>query len=129
MTTTTTRTPRATRTTETKDPRDNPEQANKEIAAALAEAVPDFPIPELPPDDLVQLPGGFVKDGTLIRTAIVRELTGVDEEALADVITAPVRWPLVVAISGGAWRLCLCGLWRLVGVWRPSRLSLFRCRD
>lgn len=59
----------------------NPEKANAEIAALLADT--DAPLIDLPADDLVTLPGGLVKDGKIIKTAEVKELTGEDEEKLA----------------------------------------------
>lgn len=69
---------------EWKDPRDNPEAANAEIAKILGDVtLGDTPALELPADDLVELPGGLIKNEKLIRTATVRELTGEDEEALA----------------------------------------------
>jgi hypothetical protein len=67
-----------------KDPRENPEAANAEIAGILSDvSTGDKPDLDVPADDLVELPGGLLKDDKLIRTAIVRELTGEDEEALA----------------------------------------------
>jgi len=66
------------------NPAENPERANAEIAALLAETTrADIPIIEPPEDDLVHLPGGLVKGGKVHRTAVVKELTGEDEEALA----------------------------------------------
>jgi hypothetical protein len=60
------------------------DQANAEIKALLDETTKEEPVKaELPPDDLVTLPGGLVKDGKVIKTAIVKELNGEDEEALA----------------------------------------------
>lgn len=64
------------------NPMENPEKANAEIEAVL-KSVNEFPVITLPPDDLVNLPGGLVKDGRLISTALVKELTGEDEEALS----------------------------------------------
>jgi hypothetical protein len=43
----------------------------------------DLPVADLPADDLVTLPGGHIHKGEVIRTAVVRELNGADEEALA----------------------------------------------
>jgi hypothetical protein len=60
--------------------------AIKEIAEAAKSPLPDAPFP---PDDLVTLPGGLMHKGTLIRQAVVRELTGEDEEALAKAIQSP----------------------------------------
>lgn len=63
---------------------ENPEAANAQIAALLEETnKADIPMVDLPADDLVQLPGGLIKNGKVIKTAIVKELTGEDEEALA----------------------------------------------
>jgi hypothetical protein len=64
------------------DPLVNPEKSNAEIAALLSEAV-NTPVIEFPPDDLVMLPGGLLKNDILINSGIVKELTGRDEEALA----------------------------------------------
>ena len=60
--------------------------AIKEVAGAAKSPLPDAPFP---PDDLVTLPGGLVHKGTMIRQAVVRELTGEDEEALAKAIQSP----------------------------------------
>jgi hypothetical protein len=65
------------------NPLDNPEKANAEIAALLEGTKSDLPTISFPADDLVNLPGGLIKDGKVIRTALVRELNGSDEEALA----------------------------------------------
>jgi hypothetical protein len=62
---------------------ENPEKANAEIAALLAETQPDVPDVQVPPNDLVTLPGGLMKGNTLIKHATVRELTGEHEEALS----------------------------------------------
>lgn len=60
------------------------ERANAEIKAAIEEAEAPAPIKaQLPPDDLVTLPGGLVKGDKIIKTAIVKELNGEDEESLA----------------------------------------------
>lgn len=71
---------------EPKNPLDNPVEANKEIDALLKSTVSDYPIPDVPPDDLVHLPGGFHEGDQVIRDVVVRELTGEDEEALARAI-------------------------------------------
>jgi hypothetical protein len=78
--------PRAPRVAEPEftDPLENPEKANADIAAALADATStNLPVIPVPPDDLVTLPGGLVLRDRLVTTAIVKELTGVDEESLA----------------------------------------------
>jgi hypothetical protein len=60
------------------------EQANQEIKALLEDTTKVEPVrAALPPDDLVTLPGGLVKNGKVIKTAIVKELNGEDEESLA----------------------------------------------
>lgn len=56
--------------------------ANAEIAALLA-GTNDAPLIDLPADDLVILPGGLVREGSVTKTATVKELTGEDEELLA----------------------------------------------
>jgi hypothetical protein len=64
------------------DARANPEAANRAIAEALQPT--DTPMIDLPPDGSVVLPGGYVApDGAVFTQAEVRELNGVDEEALA----------------------------------------------
>jgi hypothetical protein len=66
------------------NPLENPERANAEIAALLTGgSSADNPVIPPPPADLVTLPGGLVKQGAVITTAVVRELTGIAEEALA----------------------------------------------
>lgn len=69
---------------------ENPEQANAQIAALLADDGPaqqaePKPTMEPPPDVLFKLPGGG-------QTVEVRELTGADEEALARVQGTFTRW-------------------------------------
>lgn len=69
---------------------ENPEQANAQIAALLADSGPaeqanPKPMMEPPPDVLFTLPGGG-------QTVEVRELTGADEEALARVQGPFSRW-------------------------------------
>ena len=74
------------------DARVNPEQASDEIQKFLAgqqrerEPIP-APVPPTPEDNIVNLPCGLVNalEGTVVRTAEVRELDGADEEALARV--------------------------------------------
>lgn len=72
--------------TVTKNPLDNPEASNKEIAELISSTVSDYPTPDIPPDDLVILPGGLLADSEIVRRVVVRELTGEDEEALARAI-------------------------------------------
>jgi hypothetical protein len=48
-----------------------------------AQGVGNLPVMPEPPDDLVALPGGIQRGVTLVRTAVVRELNGSDEEALS----------------------------------------------
>ena len=52
------------------------------INAAIANANP-VPLAPLPPPELINLPGGYKQGETVHRTAVVRELTGEHEEALA----------------------------------------------
>ena len=67
----------------------NPAAANDALSAVEKALKSPLPDPELPPDDRVTLPGGFVHKGKLIRHVIVRELTGEDEESLARAIRNP----------------------------------------
>jgi hypothetical protein len=71
------------------DPMENPEQANAQIAAILADGPASEPAPkpqlEPPADNLFTLPGTGQK-------VEVRELTGADEEALARVRGPVSRW-------------------------------------
>lgn len=60
------------------DPATASAMAEKVRAASLTD-FPDAPEPE---SDLVDLPGGLVVDGRVIRTAQVRELTGAHEEKI-----------------------------------------------
>lgn len=69
--------------TEFINPLENPEKANADIAAALKSTLSEAPVIDFPPDDLVNLPGGLVTKDVVIKTGIVKELTGQDEEALA----------------------------------------------
>lgn len=60
------------------------ESANEIIQKALNETSVQWPQPESLESDLVELPGGItLDDGTLVKHARVRELTGADEEAIA----------------------------------------------
>ena len=64
---------------------ENPQAANALAAGAMASAQTPFP-KEAPGiyDNLVRLPGGLVlDDGSYVLTAVVRELTGADEEQMA----------------------------------------------
>jgi hypothetical protein len=66
------------------DPMADPSRANAEIAAVLeGAAAAEAPVIALPPGDLVELPGGLVVGGEVIRRVTVRELNGEAEEALA----------------------------------------------
>lgn len=62
---------------------ENPQAAQAALDLATKMSQADLPPAELPPDDLVTLPGGFVHKGSVIKHAVVRELNGEDEEALA----------------------------------------------
>lgn len=77
----TTRRPSGTGT-EWVNPLDNPEKANADIAALLADVI-EQPAINLPADDTVTLPGGLVRPDSVIKTVQVKELTGEDEESLA----------------------------------------------
>lgn len=63
----------------------NPNEVNAQVEAALNGAGGQSEIPEAPEpsDGFVRLPGGLVRNGEVIRTATVRELNGMDEEALS----------------------------------------------
>lgn len=64
----------------------NPEKASADVAAILQEAndsVAEVPSITFPADDIVTLPGGLVKNGTVIKTVQVKELNGSDEESIA----------------------------------------------
>lgn len=66
------------------NPLENPEKSNKEIEEFLKDVDKDEPVRiDLPPDDSITLPGGLVKRDKVIKTAVVKELNGHDEEALA----------------------------------------------
>ena len=67
----------------------NPAAASEMLGAVSKVLKSPLPDPELPPDDRVTLPGGFVHKGRLVKHAVVRELTGEDEEALARAIRNP----------------------------------------
>lgn len=66
------------------NPTENPDKSNAEINAVINEASSaEIPVITLPADDLVNLPGGLLKDGKVTRTVLVKELNGSDEEALS----------------------------------------------
>ena len=63
---------------------EDPARANQAVQALMADAAPQMPTIPAPADDQLDLPGGVItSDGRVLRTAVVRELTGADEEALA----------------------------------------------
>lgn len=62
---------------------ENPGAAAAALDSITKMAGADMPVAEIPPDDLVTLPGGYIHKGDVIRNAVVRELNGADEEALA----------------------------------------------
>ena len=63
---------------------DNAAKANDLLAQATAEPETAQEVKVVAPTDvLVNLPGGLVIDGEIVKTAEVRELTGRDEEAIA----------------------------------------------
>ena len=57
-------------------------QASKALAQALEDNA-EIPVVPAPPADLVNLPIGLMRDKNLVRTAVVRELTGEHEEMLS----------------------------------------------
>lgn len=68
----------------------SPGKTNAEIDAILSGAgVNNAPEMDTPPPDLVKLPGGLVHGGKVLRTAVVRELNGSDEEALSRALQPP----------------------------------------
>lgn len=66
----------------------DPSKVNADVEAVLENAA--GPVPQIgePPGDLVRLPGGLARNGTVTRTAVIRELTGEHEEALAKALRA-----------------------------------------
>lgn len=61
----------------------NPGEA-KAILDTVSKASKDpMPVADLPPDDLVTLPGGLVHKGDVIKHVVVRELNGEHEESMA----------------------------------------------
>ena len=84
----------------------NPAAAQQALDGAVSAAKSPLPDPELPPSDLVKLPGGLVHKGGIIRTAVVRELTGEDEESLARALAANSFYHLLdVLLRAGLVRL------------------------
>ena len=67
----------------------NPTAAQAALDDVAKEPKSPLPVAEYPPDDLVTLPGGLMYKGELLRTVVVRELTGEHEEALAQAIQNP----------------------------------------
>lgn len=66
------------------NPKADPAATNKAINEILgANTSNDYPVITFPEDDLVVLPGGLDTGSAIYQTAVVRELTGEDEEALA----------------------------------------------
>jgi hypothetical protein len=66
---------------------EDPSGVNRMVEKAMAEANP-LPTAEGPPDTIVKLPGGLVREDSVIGYAEVRELTGEHEEALARAVQA-----------------------------------------
>lgn len=62
---------------------EDPAAAKAAVATILEDPAAKAPDISFPPDEYVTLPGGLHRGGTVIKHAIVRELTGADEEALA----------------------------------------------
>lgn len=90
-------------------------QAALDLAASAAKS--PLPVIDMPPDDLVTLPGGLTFKGELIRTAVVRELCGEDEEALARAIRNPNPYHFLNT-------LLACGLDHLGTLPREASLAL-----
>lgn len=74
----------------------NPAVTNALMTSILTNSVGEPPVPEAPEDPHVDLPGGLLWQGAVLRTARVRELTGEDEEALAAVTGSVARWMSVM---------------------------------
>jgi hypothetical protein len=76
---------------------ENPAQANDLIAKALADTTPIEPAKiTAPADVVVDLPGGLVLGGEVIKTAVVRELNGRDEEAIIRADNTPRMFNVIV---------------------------------
>lgn len=85
---------------------DNPNLANSLVDKALADTAPPVePAKIVPPfDNVVVLPSGYIgSDGKLLTTVEVRELNGMDEEALSKVDTLIRTWSTV--LTRGAVRI------------------------
>jgi hypothetical protein len=68
----------------------DPAGSNAAVEAVVKAAqTKERPIVADAPADLIQLPGGLIKNGEVIRSVRVRELTGRHEEALARALTPP----------------------------------------
>lgn len=79
---------------------ENPDLANSLINQALAETEPTVaPATIIPPfDNSVVLPSGYIgSDGKLHSTAEVRELNGMDEEAMSKVDTLIRLWSTILS--------------------------------
>lgn len=77
---------------------DNPGGIEAAIEAAIGPV--DEPVMAAPPDTTVRLPFGRLLDGAALTAALVRELTGADDEALAKVVSSPLRWVDTVIALG-----------------------------
>lgn len=76
---------------------DDANKANNLLAQALSESqVVEAPKIVSPTDILVDLPGGTVINGEVVKTALVRELNGRDEEALIRAETSGKMFSVVV---------------------------------
>jgi hypothetical protein len=76
---------------------DDANKANNLLAQALSEPqAVEAPKIVSPTDVLVDLPGGTVINGEVVKTAIVRELNGKDEEALIRAETSGKMFSIVV---------------------------------
>jgi hypothetical protein len=76
---------------------DDANKANNLIAQALTEPqVIEAPKIVAPTDILVDLPGGTIIDGEVVKTAVVRELNGRDEEAIIRADSSARMFSIVV---------------------------------
>lgn len=99
------------------DPTANPAKSAQEIKSLITDATQvEFPTVALPPDDLVELPGGIVRKDSVIKTVTVKELTGEDEEALARASQPPFN------VFHFLDRLLKCGVER-IGEEPPSQID------
>lgn len=77
------------------NPMENPAKSNAEIAKLISDTTAPIPEISLPPDTLIELPGGLSRNGKTVRSAVVRELTGEHEERLARAAQSPSSFHFV----------------------------------